>query len=186
MVSLPPTSPHNNHLGSVAAKAAALPEETMSSWDTAAYTWHSGITTFRCGVLTWPFQPRHGSAAKRGHPLWYLTPFHLGTASPLWNSVAGAVFNDGIHARLRLSTQNRTEFPRALVNVMFENAWRLLLLYEATVRIRCCGLWVQWRSGWEGYFCQPVISDQSNYTLINQVWSPDGCGPIQLKLLASA
>lgn len=44
---------------------------------------------FHCGVLTWPFQPRYGSAAKRGHPLWYLTPFHLGTASPLRNSVRG-------------------------------------------------------------------------------------------------
>lgn len=30
------------------------------------------------------------------------------------------VFNGRIRARLRLSTRNRTEFPRALVNVMFE------------------------------------------------------------------
>lgn len=44
---------------------------------------------FHCGVLTWPFHPRYGSAAKRGHPLWYLTPFHLGTASPLRNSARG-------------------------------------------------------------------------------------------------
>lgn len=28
------------------------------------------------------------------------------------------VLSDGIHARLWLSTQNHTEFPRALVNVM--------------------------------------------------------------------
>lgn len=39
------------------------------------------------------------------------------------------------------------------------------------------------RSGREVYFCQPVISDPSNYTLINQAWRPDGCGPLQLQSL---
>lgn len=34
----PPTSPHNNHSGEVAAKAAARMEETVTSCDAAAYT----------------------------------------------------------------------------------------------------------------------------------------------------
>lgn len=59
----------------------------------------------------------------------------------------------------------------------------LLLLCAATVRICCCGLPGEAGSGWEVYFCQLVISDLSNYTLFNQVWRPDGCGPLQLQSL---
>lgn len=81
----PPTSPpRNNHSGEVAAKAAALIEETVTSCDAAAYTWHSSITygvrrsslriLFICGRARW----------KSLSIIW--RPFYLGAASPWWNS----------------------------------------------------------------------------------------------------
>lgn len=47
----PPTSLHNNHSAQVAAKAAALIEETVTSCDAAAYTWHSSITESLHSIL---------------------------------------------------------------------------------------------------------------------------------------
>lgn len=88
-------------------------------------------------------------------------------------SRGGVVFNGGIRARLRLSTRNRMEFPRALVNVMFETG-KLSDMAVTGVRGYCADLLlrsfrVRRLSGWEVYFCQPVISERFNYTLINQM-----------------
>lgn len=51
----PPISPHNNHSGEVAAKATALKEETVTSCDAAAYTWHSSIYwIIAFNMVIWP------------------------------------------------------------------------------------------------------------------------------------
>lgn len=71
-------------------------------------------------------------------------------------------------------------FPRASVNVM-SGTFTVARGYCADLLLRPSGRGR--RSGWKVYFCQPVISDPSNYTLINQVWRPDGCGPLQLRSL---
>lgn len=74
----------------MAAKATALIEETVTSCDAAAYTWHSSITASLCS--TWcSFKPwcSFSSAALLppvGVPIYYLTPFYLGAASSSWNS----------------------------------------------------------------------------------------------------
>lgn len=154
----------------------------MSSCDTAAYIWHSSITAFkpRRPDLVVPAQIGICSQARTSYLVFdTLLPWHAVTAA--CGTARGIVLSDGIHARLWLSTQNHTEFPRALLNVMsgtFTVVQRLL-----------CGFVVAAfsgrgrRSGREVYFCQPVISDPSNYTLINQAWRPDGCGPLQLQSL---
>lgn len=153
----------------------------MSSCDTAAYIWHSSITAFklRRPDLVVPAQIGICSQARTSYLVFdTLLPWHGVTAA--CGTACRIVLSHGIHARLWLSTQNHTEFPRALVNVM-SGTFTVVRGYCVDFLLRPCGR--DRRSGWEVYFCQSVISDPSNYTLINQVWRPDGCGPLQLRSL---
>lgn len=153
----------------------------MSSCDTAAYIWHSSITAFklRRPDLVVPAQIGICSQARTSYLVFdTLLPWHVVTAA--CGTARNIVLSDGIHARLWLSTQNRAEFPRALVNVM-SGTFTVVRGYCADLLLRPSGRGR--RSRWEVYFCQPVISDPSNYTLINQVWRPDGCGPLQRQSL---
>lgn len=84
--------PHKHHSGEVAAKATALTEETMTSCDAAAYTWHSSITELLHSVWCADLDIQAlssvvfmSSAWLNPYPIiWH--PFYLGAASSPWNS----------------------------------------------------------------------------------------------------
>lgn len=126
----------------MAAKATTLIEETVTSCDTAAYTWHSSITTF-FNAVSWP---GHSSLDTHLRPIviilsgiWH--PFTLALRHH-HITVSSIVLHYVIHAHLRLSTGNHMEFPCALVNVMSEKGKfrdMTFTLLQATVWICCCG-----------------------------------------------
>lgn len=138
VVSLPPTSPHN-HLGSVAAKSRSSSRgnhEQLGHSCLHLTLRHHHIST----AASWPgrsspdtdLQPSADILSGIWHPFTLARRHRCGRACRV-------VFNDGIHAHLWLSTQNRTEFPRALVNVMFENG-KLSNVTFTVVRGYCADL----------------------------------------------
>lgn len=87
------------------------------------------------------------------------------------DTVSSIVLNYVIRAHLWLSTENHMEFPCALVNVTSEKGKfrdMTFTILQATVGDLLLWPMGTYCTGCDAYFCQPVISDQSNYTLINQ------------------
>ncbi len=141
----PPACPHNNHSGEVAAKAAALIEETMTSCDAAAYTWHSSITELSHLTLcserdTWVLI--YSSVAELGHSLHPLSDtFYLSTVLPSWNSEQHCLALRDPCPRTAVNRKPHG-IPPCFVNVMSENRKLRDMTFtalQATVWICCCG-----------------------------------------------
>ena len=158
----------------MAAKAAALMEETVTSCDAAAYTWHSSITygvrrpdpSVRaavwlsiCGRARW----------KSLSIIWH--PFYLGAASPWWNSERLCLAWCDPCPLIGCQQKTTWNSPRAQMSRLEKGKFRAVTFKCSAGYCADLLLWPSGalRSGCNVYFCQPALSDRFNYTLINQV-----------------